>query len=257
MTKISIITPVLNGADYIRETVESVLSQTGDFELEYIVRDGESTDGTLAILKDYDDRCVVVSEKDGSPQQAINAGMAMATGDVVAWLNADDCYEPGALQTVVETFRKHPDRRWCYGFCSIMDENGKEIRRPITWYKSILGYVYSRHLLLCVNYVNQPATFWTRELWEETGGLDTQHKAAFDYLLWLKMARRSRAAAIRRRLARFRRHPGSISENQFARQFDEELRIAGQYGNSLHVFLHTLNKWEIILIYRLLGVLGR
>ncbi len=257
MTSISIITPVLNGEPFIRDTVESILSQEGDFELEYIIRDGESTDGTLAALAEYKGRCTVVSQKDGSPQEAINAGMAMATSEIVAWLNADDVYEPGTLQRVVETFRQAPQRRWCYGYCSIMDENSVEIRKPITWYKSILGYFYSRHLLLCENFVNQPATFWKRDLWEEVGGLDTVHKAAFDYLLWMKMAKASPASAIHRRLARFRRHPGSISENQFAKQFDEELAIARQYGNFLHVALHTLNKWKIILVYRLLGALGR
>ncbi len=253
MIKISVITAVLNGERYIRETVESILGQKGDFELEYIICDGMSTDRTLSILKEYADRCTVVSRNDGSPQEAINNGMGIATGDILAWLNADDLYVPGALQRVVEAFRANPDKLWAYGQCSIIDADGNEIRRPVTLYKSTLGRRYSHHLLLCENYINQPATFWTRQIWKAVGGLDTVHKAAFDYLLWLKMAQKSRAIAIPHYLARFRRHDASISENQFHRQFSEELTISKAYGNRLHYFIHWLNMKKIIHIYNLLA----
>ncbi len=256
MPKISVITAVLNGEKHIRETVESVLSQKGDFDLEYIVRDGKSIDRTLEILREYEDRCVVISEKDGSPQQAINSGMEMATGDICCWLNADDCFNPGTLERVANVFEGHPDRLWCYGYCSIIDGNGREIRKPITWYKSILGYFFSRNMLLCENYINQPSTFWKRELWEMAGYLENEYKAAFDYHQWIKMAGLSKAIPIHTRLARFRRHPGSISENHFERQFDEEMSIVRQYGNFMHVFIHTLNRYKIVFIYKLLRLLN-
>lgn len=251
--RISIITPVLNGQPFIRQTVESVLGQQGDFTLEYIVRDGGSTDGTLAILKEYRARLTLVSERDGSPQAAINAGMAQAGGEILAWLNADDVYEPGALQQVADAMRRRPDRQWCYGRCRIMDADGREIRRPITWYKNLLGWDYSRHLLLCENYISQPAAFWRRELWQRVGGLSPAYKAAFDYDLWLRMAACSRAVPLRRCLARFRRHPGSISENRFELQFAEELAIAAASGNAVHRALHRFNCWKILFVYRLLA----
>lgn len=250
---VSIVTAVKNGETFLRQTVDSVLSQTGDFDLEYIIRDGLSTDGTLAILAEYGDRLTVVSERDGSPQAAINAGLDMAKGDILAWLNADDVYHPGTLQAVVEAFRRHPHRSWCYGFCNIMDETGAEIRRPITWYKTTLGWFYSRHLLLCENYVNQPATFWRRDLWQQVKRLDGGFKAAWDYQLWLEMAGRSRAISIHRLLATFRRHGASISETSFERQFAEELTIARKYGTFLHGWIHWFNCWKIITIYRLLN----
>lgn len=253
MTRISIITAVLNGDRYIRETVESILCQKGDFKLEYIVCDGQSTDATLDILKGYSDRCTVISRQDGSPQEAINHGMGLATGDILAWLNADDLYVPGTLQKVAEAFQANPDKLWGYGKCSIIDGEGKEIRRPVTLYKSLLGRRYSHNLLLCENYINQPATFWRRRIWDAVGGLDTVHKAAFDYLLWLKMAQRSRAIAIPHYLAKFRRHETSISENQFRKQFSEELMISRAYGNRLHYAIHWLNMKKIICIYNLLA----
>ncbi len=253
MPTISVITPVLNAERFIRQTVESVLGQRGDFELEYIVRDGGSTDGTLAILEEYRDHCRIVSEPDGSPQAAINAGMAAASGDILCWLNADDLYRPGTLQRVADTFANHPDKLWCYGRCSIIDEAGREIRKPITWYKNLLGFVYSRNWLLCENVISQPATFWRRELWERCGGLDTSLKAAFDYKLWLQLSERSPAAPIHATLADFRRHACSISENHTRQQFDEELALAKAAGNHLHYGLHWLNRAKILAAYHLLN----
>ncbi|MDD5727216.1 MAG: glycosyltransferase family 2 protein [Victivallales bacterium] len=253
MTKISVITAVYNGEKYIRQTVESVLSQSGDFELEYIICDGQSTDRTLKILADYKDRCTIISRQDGSPQAAINYGMNLATGDIACWLNADDIFLPGALAAVVQTFSSHPQCRWLYGRSYIIDSEGLEIRKLVTLYKNILGFFYSWNVLLCENFISQPATFWKLELWKEVKNLDPQFKAAWDYELWLNMARRSRPVPLRRNLSAFRRHTDSISENNYVRQFDEELAIARKYCTPLHYAIHAFNRWKTILIYRLLS----
>jgi glycosyltransferase involved in cell wall biosynthesis len=252
---ISVITAVYNGEQFIRQTIESILTQTGDFELEYIIRDGGSSDSTLKIIAEYQDdsRLTVVSKRDGGPQEAINAGMAMATGDIGCWLNADDIYAPGTLQAVVDKFRQHPKQQWLYGRCTIIDEANRETRKPITWYKNILGYFYSKNILLCENYINQPATFWRMSLWRQVNSLNPAYKAAWDYELWLKMADLSSAIHLRQYLAKFRRHDGSISENHFEQQFDEELAIAKAYGNWLHNLIHKFNVWKIKFIYRLLS----
>jgi glycosyltransferase involved in cell wall biosynthesis len=251
--KISIITPCLNSKKYIRQTIESILSQKGDFELEYIIRDGCSTDGTLEILEEYKDKCIIISKKDGSPQEAINAGMNMATGDIGAWLNADDIYLPGTLQRVADSFKNNPDNLWCYGKCNIIDENNIEIRKPVTLYKNIIGYFYSRKILLCENFINQPSTFWKLNLWHKvSGNLNTEYKAAWDYELWLKMAKASPASHIRKYLASFRRHDESISENHFEKQFREELEISRKHGNIIHYCLHSLLIKLRILIYKTL-----
>jgi glycosyltransferase involved in cell wall biosynthesis len=254
--KISVITPVYNGEKFIRHTIESVLQQKGNFELEYIICDGMSTDGTLKILEEYKDRCTVISRKDGSAQAAINYGMALATGDVGGWLNADDLFESGTLQAVATAFEQYPERRWLYGRCRIIDEHGVEIRRPITVYKNLLGFFYSKTVLLCENFINQPATFWRMDLWRETGNLDKKFRAAWDYELWMLMAGKSRPIHLRKLLASFRRHDDSISNNHFEQQFQEELDISRKYGSAITSFIHMLNAKKIVWIYKLLAVIG-
>lgn len=250
--KISVVTPVYNGEKFIRQTIESVLSQQGDFELQYIIRDGASTDSTLDILAEYRDRCVIISEKDGSPQTAINRGMEMADGDIGCWLNADDIFLPGALAAVAGHFRDNPNHQWLYGQCRIIDEHNREIRRPVTWYKNLLGFNYSRNLLLCENYINQPATFWRMDLWRRANHLNPAYKAAWDYELWLKMAETARPGHIRKYLSCFRRHDSSISENNFERQFREEVAIGDAYGNPIHRFFHRIMAGKTVLVYNLL-----
>jgi len=251
--RISVVTPVLNGERFIRSTVESVLSQKGEFDLEYIVKDGCSSDSSLDILYEYNKYCTIITAKDSSPQDAINQGMAAAAGDICCWLNADDLYEPGALQAAVDAFARHPERKWAYGRCRIINESGAEIRRPVTGYKNLLGYCYSRNVLLCENFINQPATFWKRELWDRAGGLSLDFQAAFDYDLWVKMANLSAAVPIHRFLARFRRHQESISENIFELQFAEEMRVVRQHGNILHKTIHEINRRKITFLYRVMA----
>jgi glycosyltransferase involved in cell wall biosynthesis len=252
MKKITVVTAVINGERFIRKTIASVLQQQGDFELEYIVKDGGSTDSTMDILKEYSDRCIVVSEKDNSPQEAINKGFEMATGEIGCFLNADDVFVAGALQQVISAFENNPGKMWLYGRCGIIDENDREIRKPITLYKNILGFIYSRNVLLCENFINQPATFWKMDLWRKINGLDNKYKAAYDYGLWLKMADVSPPIHIRAELAKFRRHSESISENYFVRQFQEELNISKNYGKLWHYFIHLFNYYKIIAVYKFL-----
>jgi glycosyltransferase involved in cell wall biosynthesis len=253
MTKISVITAVYNGEQYIRETVESILAQKGDFELEYIICDGQSIDRTLEILDEYKDSCKIISRKDESPQDAINYGMDLATGDIACWLNADDLFTPGALDMVVKGFNKYPERHWLYGKGYIMDSKGKQIRKPITFYKNLISFFYSWNILLCENFISQPSTFWRLDLWNEVKDLDCKYKAAWDYELWLNMAQKSRPIHLRKNLSGFRRHKTSISENNFEKQFNEELAIVRKHCNFIHYMIHAFNRWKITSIYKILS----
>jgi len=251
--KISVVTPVFNGERFVKDAVESVLSQRGPFELEHIVCDGGSTDRTLETLRPYEGRIKLVSGKDRGAWDAINKGMAMASGEIGCWLNADDLFMPGALSRVAGHFSSHPESLWCYGRCIVIDSNGAETRKPITLYKNLLGYFYSRNVLLCENFINQPSTFWRMDLWRSVGGLASAYKAAWDYELWLKMSDFGPAFPIREVLSSFRRHPGSISESSFQRQFAEELEIASARGNAIHRLIHAFNCWKIVTAYKLMS----
>ncbi len=257
MIKVTIVTPVLNGARFIRRTIESVLEQKGDFALEYIICDGGSTDNTVEIIKEYQDRCRLIQRHDSGPVDAINFGMEKATGEICGWLGADDLLLPGTLNRVVKTFAEHPQHEWLYGRCRIIDENETEIRRSITFYKKLLGYRFSRQVLWTENFISQPATFWRVDLWRRCGGLDSAYKAAFDYDLWLRFAASSLPLALPAYLADFRRHQNSISEQSYEQQFAEELSISKRMASPLGYQFHRFNCFKIVAIYHLMGIVAK
>jgi len=147
--KLSVVTPSYNQCKYIEQTIQSVLNQEGDFELEYLIIDGGSTDGTLDILKKYNGQINWVSERDRGQSHAINKGFNKAKGEIIGWLNSDDLYEEGAMQKIVSVFSENEDCQWIAGRCLIIDENGREIRKAVTGYKNkwLERYSYDRLLV--------------------------------------------------------------------------------------------------------------
>lgn len=256
--KITIVTPSYNHAQFIERTIESILGQ--DYpDLEYIVMDGGSKDGTVDILKKYSDRILWTSEKDGGQSEAINKGLKKATGDIVAFLNSDDTYEPGALLKVAEYFKKNPDVKWAYGKCRIVDENDKEIRKPITLYKNLLLKNYSFKKLLAENFISQPATFWRRDLHKEIGYINEDEHYTMDYEFWLRIGQKYPAGVIDAYLANFRMYDNSKSGSLANPQFLDELRIAKAYSNGakLPILLHKFNYYKITGMYKLMAMLRR
>jgi len=254
--KISIITPSFNQAAFIERTILSVLGQNYP-DLEFIIMDGGSTDGTLEILKKYEDRIIWKSERDGGQSDAINKGLRMATGDIVAYLNSDDTYAPGALQKVADFFAQRPETKWAYGKCRIIDATDKEIRRPITFYKNLLLKKYSYAKLLSENFISQPATFWKRELHDEVGFFNEEENFCMDYEFWLRAGAKHPAGMIPEYLANFRYYPDSKSGGVNKKQFQDELRLAQKFGTGhpLALALHKFNYHKITLIYQLLNIL--
>ena len=252
--KVSVITPCYNAGDHLAQAVESVLYQArSGWELEYLVMDGGSTDGTLERLRAYDGITRIVSEPDGGPAAAINKGLSLASGDLVAWLNADDRYCPGALDRAVQAMKSRPEAAMLFGRCLIVDEEGREIRRSITRVKELLGRGHSRFLYQCVNYVSQPATLLRRSAAQAAGPLDETLKAAWDYEFFLRVFRQGPVVRLGGDpMACFRWHPGSISGAHFERQFAEELEAAKQDAGrrSMQALLHTCVQWGIVTIYR-------
>lgn len=179
---VSIVTPSFNQGAYIEETVQSVLNQTYP-NIEYIVVDGLSQDDTLQRLAPYADRLQLVSEADQGQADAINKGFRRATGDILAWINADDVYLPAAIESVVAYFQEHPTHDFVYGDGIIMNVHGKRFgRRP-----SVRATDYERLLYVDDN-ILQPAAFWRRELWETIGELKLNLNYMLDYDYWLRAA---------------------------------------------------------------------
>jgi glycosyltransferase involved in cell wall biosynthesis len=252
--RISIITPSYNQVQFIERTILSVLDQNYP-NIEYIVMDGGSTDGTVEILKKYSDRIIWKSEKDEGQSDAINKGLKMATGDIVAYLNSDDTYEPGAFAKVADFFEKNPEKKWAYGKCKIINENDQEIRKPITFYKNLLLKKFSYSKLLSENFISQPATFWKREIHTQEGFFDESEHFCMDYEFWLRIGKNSPAGVINAYLANFRYYTNSKSGSVNKKQFQDELRIAKKYSrnNFLSIGLHYFNYFKIVSIYRLLN----
>lgn len=254
--KVSIITPSYNQGPFIERTIRSVLDQ-GYPNLEYIVMDGGSADGTIDILRRYEGRLTWISEQDKGQADAINKGIGRATGDIVAYLNSDDVYESGSLQRVAEHFRAHRETMWITGKCRIIDEQDRETRRPITAYKNFLLRHFSYSLLLVTNPVSQPATFWRREAVKEFGLFDENEHLVMDYEYWLRIGKKYPLTVLDEYLAGFRVYASSKTSRLFLTTFKREMELARNYSDSLLLNgLHRLSYLGIAAAYLVLNTLA-
>jgi GT2 family glycosyltransferase len=239
---VSIVTPSFNQGRFTAETIESILGQEGEFELEHIIIDGASTDGTVEILRRYEERVRGgewagrcrgirfhwVSEPDRGQSDAIGKGFRMAEGQVCSWLNSDDTLLPGALGKVLETFRRNPEAGLIYGKVFFTDESGRtisEVETGPTDYEA----------LAALNLICQPGAFFRRAAWDAAGGLDEDLRYTMDHDLWIRMARRFPLAYVPKPLATYRLHGESKTGGaRHAVAFQEEtLRvIQAHYGRA-------------------------
>lgn len=252
--KISIVTPVLNQAEFLERTLQSVLNQSGDFTLEYLVMDGGSTDGTLDILRRYEGRLTWVSEPDAGQSDAINKGLRRASGDVLAWLNADDTYLPGALARVAAEWRAAPFA-WLFGNCRIVNTADAEIRRFITAYKVRQSRRYSYRRLLRRDFIPQPAVFFSRTAHEEVGALDRDLTYAMDYDYWLRLGRCWGPRYVNQFLAAFRWHPRSKTGAAYRAAAWETFQVARRHaieGSRLDLCWHFVHYCALCVLYRFL-----
>jgi len=227
--RISIVTPCLNSESTLERTMASVWSQAYP-NLQHVIVDGGSTDGTLSILGRYPG-AEVVSEPDDGLGDALNKGLRRTSGNIIGWLNADDLYEPGALLRVARLFQETERAVWLSGSCKIIDADDSEIRSGVTLYKSALLRRYSYSSLLFNNYICAPSTFFTRTAYERIGEFDTQYKYAMDYDFWLRVGRLGPPIRELAPLAAFRMAPGTLSMSGFETQFDEHATIARRHAH--------------------------
>jgi glycosyltransferase involved in cell wall biosynthesis len=212
--KLSIITPCFNSVRHISETIESVISQKGDFEIEYIILDGGSVDGTVKIIKEYSKKynIIWVSEPDEGMYDAVNKGFSLATGDIFSWINADDKYESGAFQKIVNVFNKFSEINWLKGITSYIDEEsnmtgaGKCFLYKKEWISK--GY-YGKYLF----FIQQDSVFWRKELWEKVGEIDKSLKFAGDYWLWIMFSKYEELTSFNCVVSYFRKRGGQLSSD--------------------------------------------
>jgi glycosyltransferase involved in cell wall biosynthesis len=221
--RISIVTPSLNQGEYLDAALQSVHSQ-GYPNLEHIVIDGGSTDGSVSILERYRPRLAYVqSQPDGGQTDALIQGFARATGEIQAWLNADDLLEPGALGEVAAFFAEHPADHFVFGDSCWIDRAGaiQRSKREMPFHRAIWLRTY--------DYIPQPSAFWTRSLYEEVGGLDPSFDLAMDADLFARFAERTPLRHVPRRWSRMRAHPEQKNVRLRARSDLEEARIRARY----------------------------
>ncbi len=180
---ISIVTCSYNQREFIEATIQSVINQN-NVTLEYIVIDGNSTDGSQQIIRKYEDYISYwASEPDSGQSEAINKGLRMAKGDIVGWLCSDDLLLPNALQHVIQIFNRHPEIDAVYGNAILIDSNGELIRRKreINFYPWIMCNDH--------NYIPQPATFWRREVHSKIGFLREDLHLTMDFEFWMRFGK--------------------------------------------------------------------
>ncbi len=199
--KITVVTPSYNQARFLEATLQSVLNQ-GYPNLEYIVIDGGSTDGSVEILRRYAEHLAYwVSEQDDGQTDALVKGFAKATGDILCWLCSDDLLEPWTLKEVAQFFQENPQARVVYGDTTWMDAEGQLIqRRKETPFNRFI-FLYEH------NFIPQPSTFWRRDLYEEVGGLNPEFNLAMDSDLWIRFAEVTRIYHVRRYWSYMRFYP--------------------------------------------------
>lgn len=244
---ISIITPSYNQATFIEATIQSVLAQNYP-RTEYLVMDGASTDGTISILRKYERILRWQSEPDRGQADAINKGFRQSNGQIVAWLNSDDIYLPGALHRVARFFAQNPAVDVLYGDYWFIDDLGRTVmrRREIPFDAGILLYG--------LDYISQPTVFFRRRVLDQFGYLDESLHYGLDWEYWLRLARGgARFAHLPRYLAATRLHTAAKTIIAPPEMRAEHGRIRDAYWTTYHFQsprLHGLHAALLNKIYR-------
>lgn len=249
--KFSIITPSYNQAEFLEETIKSIVSQKVD--LEYFIQDGGSTDGSVDIIKKYSGKYPFItwqSKKDKGQANALNQGLKKCSGNIIAYLNSDDYYLPGALQKVEKYFNSHPKKKWVVGDCRVSNPK-------LSWtffLKHLWPINVNPWFLKIFNTINQPSVFLKRELIEKVGRFDESLSYAFDYDYWLRcLTIVGTPGRLKETLSVFRIQPKSKGNTSFVRQFQEDYRIICRYEkNKIFSCLHLIISRVTILFYYIL-----
>ena len=199
--RITVVTPSFNQSQYLDVTIRSVLDEKYP-NLEYIVIDGGSSDESVDIIRKYESQLAFwVSEADRGQSHAINKGFARATGDIMAWINSDDYYLPGALWAAAQSLRSL-NADFIYGASLYLVDKGPY---PLSFSTPRLK---AHEDLSVFDYIVQPSTFWTRRAWEQVGPLRVDMRYAFDWEFFIRVGRVFRPTPVDAMFSVYRIHHG-------------------------------------------------
>lgn len=229
---VTVVTPSWNSTEFIERTIQSIRNQTYK-NIEFIVVDGGSTDGTVEMIKRHADAVTSwISEPDSGMYDAINKGMRQARGEILAYLNSDDFYYPGTLDFVARYFADHPDVDLLYGDLNFVDAYDRVLFRQSYPSFRLQRFRSMRHAA-----IGQPAAFWRRSLWERVGEFDASLKMASDFDFFIRAGETGRLAHVPSILAAFRMHGSSMTQRQLEVSHAEVAEIHRRY-------LKPQEKWQ-------------
>lgn len=254
LPKISIVIPSYNKVKFIDQTLNSIIAQKYP-NLEVIIQDGGSNDGTVKIIKKYADKYPKIirceSKKDRGQLDAINRGLKKATGDILTYINADDVYQYGVFSEVAKLSARNPDALWFAGKGKVIDSDGREIAKIVTWYKNQLLSLNLKFLLLVTNYLMQPSVFLTRKAYAIFGPFMGTSDFVTEYDYWLKLSSISMPHIILEDISYFRISERSISSVSYSKLLRIDNAIVKKYTNNLLiVILHKIHNFLRVAIIR-------
>jgi len=234
--KVSIVTPSMNQVEYLESTIKSLLDQECQ-NLEYIVIDGGSDDGSVDIIRKYEHKLTFwSSEPDKGQYDAINKGFSRSTGEIMGWLNSDDMHLPWTLSVVGEIFAHFPDVEWITTmYPLIWDSQCRVVNADLFPEVDLQGFLNGE----CLPspkwhgraFVQQESTFWRRRLWDKAGGaLNTDYPLAADLDLWARFFKHADLVRVATPLAGFRMHSGQKTDVQFNQYLDDADRVLVEHG---------------------------
>lgn len=254
----SIVTPSYNQGDFLGRTIESVISQAGNFYIEYFIADGGSSDNSVEVIKSYakklesenfKPKCAGIkfdwwSKKDKGQSDAINQGFTKATGDYIAWLNSDDMYKPGAMKEAAEAFQKYPDAGLIYTNWVDVNEDDEEIE-----FHKVIPFDLDFEINVG-NILPQPASFMNKKALDEVGLLNLKYNYAMDYDLWIRIGKKFPIYYVDSCWASFRLHEESKTVSLTDRFWPEVREISRKNGGKYFSPLlsnHLKRKYPLLM----------
>lgn len=219
--RFSIITPTLNQSQFIEQTIRSVINQNYS-DYEHIIVDGGSVDSTIDILKRYK-TLKWISEKDNGQSHAINKGFAMATGDILAWINSDDYYQENIFESVADYFIQHPNCYFLYGDITYVNEHGRYL-------ESFKGNNLTlTNLVRCPDIIRQPSCFWRKDVIGQIGGLSETLHLVMDFDFLLRIGLKFEYHYLNKNLSFFRHYQNNKTHRLLKKQAIELLTVLLKY----------------------------